>query len=113
MEEHGSVVSVCAYELFASFSEEYKSYFIDRENNLFGLEVKDRDGNCRYLLLHFDGYQLNVLAQIPLNADGAYLNTFRACMVDGYLYVMGTGYEVYQRPDPLEDMVIFTVEKVW
>lgn len=83
--EYG-VISVCAYERQAVFSEEYKSYLVDREHNLIGLQVADSDGtgNRPYLLLHFDGYELNLLHVIKMN--GA-LSDARAFLAEGYLYV--------------------------
>lgn len=92
-----SVVSVCAYEADASFSEVYKSYLLDREKDLIGLGVMawDWDGTTEYVLLHFDGYELHEIARIPM--EGA-LSDMRAVLIDGWLYVFGDS---------------FAVEKVW
>lgn len=95
------VVSVCTYEQDAGFSEVYKSYLVDRENDLIGLGIYDyHEGAYRYVLLHFNGYKLNEIARVPLG-DGWYLNTVRACIVDGYLYICAA------------NMQNITVEKVW
>ena len=96
-EYKGSVISVCAYEADASFSEDYKSYLIDRENDLIGLAIADWGCGINYILLHFDGYELHERIRIPL--DGGELSTTRAFIADGWLYVL-TGFGL-------------TVEKVW
>lgn len=82
------VRSVCAYTRPASFSNDYKSYLIDRENDLVGLHIRHYDqweAGAAYVLLHFDGYQLQeikVLAPIEGN-----LADTRAFMHEGYLYL--------------------------
>ncbi len=82
------VRSVCAYELNdAGYSEEYKSYYIDRENKLVGMGIV-HNGECRYILLYFDGYELEALADVPLGGD---LDAMRGVYIDGYMYMFGTG----------------------
>ena len=91
-ESEDGVVSVAAYELDASFSQEYKAYFIDRENRLIGLGVTDYSSDYRgerperYIVLHFDGFQLNEVLNIAI---GAYSDYCRAALIDGYMYIMG------------------------
>ena len=98
-EDGDSVISVCAYERNASFSEVYKSYFIDRENDLIGLCIDDwSTGVTQYVLLHFDGYDLNELISVPMISD---MNTVRAFMADGWLYILGNNGND------------FLTEKVW
>ena len=81
-----SVVSICSYELDASFSEEYKSYFINREKDLIGLAVSSwEDGRVYYILLHFDGYELRQVCKTELFSSP---NDTRAFMADGFLYVL-------------------------
>ncbi len=84
------VASVCKYEVtHAEYSANYKSYLIDRENGFVGLGITLREGGedaSRYVLLHFDHYKLNVLADIPLAGDNY---TKRAVVIDGYLYAFG------------------------
>ncbi len=88
----GKVVSVCSYEREASFSENYKSYLIDRENNLIGLEINDWELGDFYILLHFDGYQLCQLAKLEgLMSQRYSLDTVRAFLDDGWLYVFSEG----------------------
>ncbi len=95
------VRAVCAYELeHATYSTEYKSYFVDRQNGLIGIGVVDNSyydfdkysGEARrYLLLHFDGYELLELVNVPLNGDPA---NMRGVYIDGYLYAFG--FESFQ-----------------
>ncbi|MBQ8174472.1 MAG: beta-propeller domain-containing protein [Clostridia bacterium] len=91
-EEDGDrVVSVCSYEIeFCSFSSDYKAYYIDRENGLIGLGVADysytADSIYRYILLHFDGYELHELADEPL---GGIYDTQRGVYIEDYFYMFG------------------------
>ena len=88
-ETETGVASVCQYEVErASYSATYKSYLIDRENSMVGLGITLRDGEerSRYVLLHFNGYDLNILADIPLAGDNY---AKRATVIDGYLYAFG------------------------
>lgn len=80
------VESLTAYERVAWFSENYKSYYIDRENNLLGIAVGNWGSGCYYLLLHFDGYKLTVIREIPI--DGVFVNNARADIIDGYIYLL-------------------------
>ncbi|MBQ1195028.1 MAG: beta-propeller domain-containing protein [Clostridia bacterium] len=90
-EDGNKVESLCAYEKAGfGFSEDYKSYFIDRENGLVGLAVSDQTtGNLkfRYILLAYNGYELveveNVLFDGYIEIEFA-----RAALADGYFYVM-------------------------
>ena len=88
-ETQDGVVSVCTYERDAGFSEDYKSYLVDREKNLIGLHVYDygKDGGQVYILLHFDGYKLVPI--VERLAAGSYANT-RAFIADGFLYVFSS-----------------------
>lgn len=89
-ETENGVSSVCKYELpGASYSSDYKSYLIDRENQLVGLgfsmgSAQYTDGS--YLLLSFDGYRLHEAATVPLAGDNS---RKRAVYIDGYLYAFG------------------------
>ena len=80
------VEPIAAFERPAWFSEDYKSYYIDREQNMVGLAAKDWKGKTHYFLLHFDGYQLVTVLQIPMS--GSYVSTARADIIDGYLYLL-------------------------
>lgn len=88
-ETANAVESVTSYELTASFSENYKSYFIDRERGLLGLGIYDYSKNKEeYLLLQFDGYALNPVLRTELS-DSIYLSEIRATLIDGYFYIFG------------------------
>lgn len=77
---------VAAYERACGFSSVYKSYFIDRENQMVGLAVSDWfTGEIRYLLIQFDGYQFRLLEDIPISCG---LEVARATMIDGWLYLL-------------------------
>lgn len=71
----------------ASYSTEYKSYYIDRENNLVGLPLFDSSTRATmYVLLYFDNYKLRPIVQLKIT--DAYLDNVRATMIDGCLYVL-------------------------
>ncbi|MBQ9117443.1 MAG: beta-propeller domain-containing protein, partial [Clostridia bacterium] len=94
--EYG-VRSVCKYELEDTYySLDYKSYYVDRQNQLIGIGIDDYsrilDVNdnvleeCRYILLHFDGEKLVELINVQL--DGSPENK-RGVYIDGYMYMFG------------------------
>jgi len=90
-ESADGVISVSEYELKnAEYSTEYKSYYIDRENQLVGLGIYDYSGNSkndsRYILLFFDGYKLRELVNVPLYGD---VSQMRATYIEDYLYMFG------------------------
>lgn len=80
------VEPITAYEREAWFSEDYKSYYIDRERNIIGLSIGDYGKETCYVLLYFDGYELQQIKEIPIS--GAYVGTARADIIDGYLYLL-------------------------
>ena len=90
-EGESGVNSVTAFELLANFSPDYKAYFLDRENQLIGLGVDDwskdyHDSHLRYIVLHFDGFQLREVLNVPMVAEP---NKCRATLIDGYMYILG------------------------
>ena len=89
-ETDSGVESACVYERSANFSTDYKSYYIDRENQLIGLGVYFWGGNeftgDHYVLLHFDGTAFRELA--VLRTAGRE-DEFRGVVIDGWLYVFG------------------------
>lgn len=98
-EEGEKVESLCSYERYAvSFSEDYKSYFIDRERGLVGLMISDWSGKdgysgCRYILLAFDGYKLVEVIDQPFDSYGN-LGDARATLADSYFYMLeGTRFK--------------------
>lgn len=94
-EGDSTIESLCKYELpGADFSQEYKAYYIDRGNRLIGLAVLQYALNkdaTQYLLFHFDGYELNRIASVPINGD---CDLIRGVYIDGFLYVLGDTLEV-------------------
>ncbi len=88
-EGEGKVDSVCTYERACEYSQLYKSYYVDRENQYIGLGIYDyEDGKIHYLLLHFNGEQLELVLD---HCYGDYLwgmGNFRADIIDGYLYIL-------------------------
>lgn len=86
-----AVESVCSIELECEFSEEYKSYFIDRESGLIGLSVYDysksyADGHFRYVLFHFDGFELVEILNVAM--DGQNLAYTRATRIENCFYMI-------------------------
>ncbi len=86
------VRAVDSYELEgAEYSTEYKSYYIDRENQIIGLGIRDYahypyENSYRYIVLHFDGYKLIELRNVQLNGDPAKM---RGVLIDGWMYMFG------------------------
>lgn len=87
-----TIESHCKYERACYFSTDYKSYYIDRENQLIGLGIDTYDGSSCYILLHFDGYELVEVLSAKL--DGAN-DTKRAVYIDGYLYMFGDSFHAH------------------
>lgn len=85
-EAENGVHSVCSYELEnVIYSTEYKSYYVDRQNQLIGLGVDGRFGE-KYVLLRFDGYKLVKLVDEFLIGRPDYM---RGVYIDGYMYMFG------------------------
>lgn len=91
-EGENGIESHCKYERNCGFADDYKAYYIDRENGFIGLGIQDYEThNERYLLLFFDGYNL-----IPvLDEEFEGVPAFQRCVyVDGYLYMFGDSFLV-------------------
>ncbi|MBO5700994.1 MAG: beta-propeller domain-containing protein [Clostridia bacterium] len=92
-ENGDKVESIASYEREAvNFSQDYKSYFIDRERGLVGLMITDwngKDGETgdRYILLAFDGYKLTEVLDECMNDYGD-PSAARATLADDYFYIM-------------------------
>ena len=73
----------------ASYSTEYKSYYVDRENCLIGLGIEYRFSRkvTRYVVLHFDGYELTERVNVSLEGKP---EDMRGVCIDGYLYMFGS-----------------------
>ena len=87
------VRSVCAYERDnTTYSTDYKSYYVDRTNQLLGIGYTDSyyygysENRNKYILLHFDGYGLDKLLDVPLNSTP---ENMRGVYIDGYMYMFG------------------------
>jgi hypothetical protein len=86
-ESADGVESVCAYiPGIQGFANEYKAYYIDRENRLFGIPTEKG-----YVLLHFNGYDLFVVTELPLRGDW---NDVRGVVIDKCLYVFSEEFAV-------------------
>ncbi len=95
-ETDDGVRSVCSYELEnTEYSTNYKSYYIDRKNQLIGVGIfdyynyklnKDSNENERYLLLQFKENKLVELINTPLAGD---MENMRGVCIDGYMYMFG------------------------
>ena len=86
-EEKGDkVVSICAFELRGvDFSEDYKSYYINRAEGLVGLMVS-REYASEYVLLRFKGNRIKQIASVTLShvVNESYA---RATVIDETLFV--------------------------
>ena len=95
----GAVLPVAAYERPAFFSEEYKSYLIDRENGLLGLHLCDFAGwEDVYVLLRFDGYALSPVLELAIGRGNP--DFTRACIAEDWLYVVVQGEGILAAPLP-------------
>ncbi len=96
-ETENGVEPVDAFERDCYFSTEYKSYYIDRENDLVGIPLMDyQTWVTSYVLLQFDGQQLNVVQEIEMSDSrwSVSLPNVRADIIDGYLYILGNTLQV-------------------
>ena len=89
--ENDNFVLIDEYFINGSYSNEYKTFLIDYEENLFGFSVDDYKENSKYIdscyiLLQFDENGINNVDVIEeCNYSRAYL--FRVGYFDGYLYI--------------------------
>ena len=97
-EDGDGVRSVCKYESVSTYnSSDYKSYYINRGEQLVGMGVtvyNRGDGQSRYILLHFDGYELRELVNVKLDGVNDYK---RGVYIDGYMYMFGENDMKVQR----------------
>lgn len=87
------VESIATYEReYVTFSEDYKSYFIDRERGLVGLAIYEYSektlSRFGYILLAFNGYELTEVEDVQLE-DYVDVSHVRATLADDYFYIMG------------------------
>lgn len=97
-ETENGVESICAYERNAYFSTDYKSYYIDRENQIIGIGLCFRGGEeypgFWYVLLHFDGSAFRELAMIPMDDSSTLIQEMRGVVIDGWLYVFANDFHI-------------------
>ena len=93
-ESDNSVVTVCQYNVGSWIDDDYKAYYIDREKGLIGFmyqECRSSDVYLqRYILLAFDGSDLNVVFNQIVRIDSEYSSMYdktRAFSDGDYLYV--------------------------
>ena len=82
-----NVVSVDKYLFGGAVCTDYKSFLINREENIFGLSIDgytngQSDKKNVYLVLRFDGESLNVICELGNSSDYA-----RAFVNDGFIYL--------------------------
>ncbi|MBO5778332.1 MAG: beta-propeller domain-containing protein [Clostridia bacterium] len=94
-ETEDSVKSVCSYQIEEAYcSEIYKSYLIDRKNQLIGLGIEEKVGDEKrapwhtfYYLFSYQDGSLIPVQKIELSDDYSDLGKIRSVYIDGYLYV--------------------------
>ena len=91
-ERNGDVISVDEYLFTGNYSTDYKSYLVNREENMFGFGVtyyqsKDSELNYKnvYVLLVFNGYRIDELLVTEFGDYNA--SRIRAAYIDGHLYL--------------------------
>ncbi len=92
-EDGGVVVPLCSYELENThYSTEYKSYYVDRKNQLIGLGVRsysgekfNNKGGTGYILLSFDGFALHELLSVAIDGEP---RDMRGVYIDDCFYVL-------------------------
>ena len=88
-----TVVPICSYQLKNTYySTEYKSYYVDRKNQLIGLgiinysgEKFDNRGGSGYILLSFDGFALHELLDIAIDGEP---RDMRGVYIDDCFYIL-------------------------
>ena len=88
------VVSIHEYEVNGNYSLDYKSYLVNREENLFGFgvdhfyEYDSQSGKGRiyqrYVLIKFSAENMTVYT---FDIESMRADTVRAAYIDGYLYI--------------------------
>ena len=100
-EGKNGVESVAVYEEpQGDYATDYKSYFIDRKNQILGFAISrygsDNPCQSQYVLLIFDGYHLHELLTLPTSS---LLSSARAFTEDNFLYLFhADGFEVAEIP---------------
>ena len=94
-ESKDSVESVAVFEIENTYySEDYKAYYIDRENKMVGLGIETYANSkydydySRYILLQFDGYKIREIMNESLGGGN---DDKRGVLIDEYFYMFGGG----------------------
>jgi hypothetical protein len=88
------VVCVCKYERAPiGFPDDYKAYYINREDRLIGFGYSSRDEEAEtwighYTLIKFDSERECFVELLTVSLDG-YANDQRGVYIDGYMYMFG------------------------
>lgn len=98
-ESKDGVVSVCSYQVdHAWYITDYKSYLIDRENQLIGLGIYEMNYEpdiTNYFLFSYHEGNLTPVIKTRIKDNIYNLESIRAVYIDGYLYVLsGEQFEV-------------------
>ena len=90
-ESESKVESVCSYEIKnGGYSQNYKSYYVNRDTGMFGFGYTDYDAQYygtplnNYVLLKFENGELVELVNTTIM--GSY-DSMRSVYIDGYLYI--------------------------
>ena len=91
------VVSIHEYKFNGEYSLDYKSYLVNRENNLFGFAVEyfyeyDENGkpvqySDKYILISFDEQSMQVRYIDIVELGDILPYRIRAAYIDGYIYI--------------------------
>ncbi len=85
----GKVESVCAYtKENAWYSEDYKTYYINRELGLVGLMYRS-EKEYTYILLHFDGNSFTEI--FSESVDETHMDVVRGTLIDDCFYIFAQG----------------------
>ena len=88
-EVDGAVISLSSYTFAGNYSEEYKSYLVNRELSLFGLAVETYEGGhrtLRYLLFSVEDGVLTTILSVPIDSEP---RCVRAVVIGDYVYILG------------------------
>ncbi len=92
VEEKDKIEVLCNYIVPDSgYIRDYKSYYINRKDQLFGMmyHVYGTNMSNQYILLSFDGKELSEEAVVEM-AEG--VNNPRAVIIDEFMYLFGENY---------------------
>ena len=96
-QQDDKVVSVYEYKFNGEYSLDYKSYLVNRENNLFGFAAEyfyeyDENGKYiqysdKYILISFDEQNMQVRYIDIVELGDILPDRIRAAYIDGYIYI--------------------------